>query len=148
MTNSYSPDDTLADLLSVVGTDRVLMERIKITGADPVLPSKFLIGAVGAGVIGAMGLAASELWRLRTGRVQDVSLNVGAAAIGMRASLYFRKNGDSSTESLRANMQAGLHQRVVEPGVWILPRQGRCLDSTSLQFPPPCRRSAENSGRC
>jgi crotonobetainyl-CoA:carnitine CoA-transferase CaiB-like acyl-CoA transferase len=106
--NCYSAEDTLADILSVVGTDRGLMERIQITGADPILPSKFLIGTAGAGVIGAAGLAASELWRLRTGLIQDVSLNVRAAAIGMRASLYFRKNSDSSTEPMRANMQAGL----------------------------------------
>ena len=60
--NCYSAEDTLADILSVVGTDRGLIERVQITGADPILPSKFLIGTAGAGVIGAAGLGASELW--------------------------------------------------------------------------------------
>ena len=84
MAREFSARDALADILPTFGTDDNWMDRIKITGTDPILPSKFLIGNAGAGVIGATGLAGAELWRLRTGRVQEVSVDVRAAAIGMR----------------------------------------------------------------
>ncbi len=107
MTEAFNADDALADILSNVGMDHGLMERVEITGADPVLPSKFLIGTAGAGVIGATGLAASELWQLRTGRVQDVSVDVRAAGIGMRASAYFRTADGSSKDPLLDDIQSG-----------------------------------------
>jgi hypothetical protein len=37
-------------------------------GADPVLPTPFRIGAAGAATLAASGLAATELWQVRTGQ--------------------------------------------------------------------------------
>jgi crotonobetainyl-CoA:carnitine CoA-transferase CaiB-like acyl-CoA transferase len=116
MIREFNAKDALADILSNVGVDPSMMERIEITGTDPILPSKFLIGTAGAGVIGATGLAASELWRLRTGRIQDVSIDVRAAAIGMRADTYLRKADNSARD--KATPFGGFYKG--KDGRWIL----------------------------
>jgi len=54
-----------------------------------------VVGAlvVGAAVIAATGLAASEIWRLRTGRAQAVAVDVRAAIAAFRSERYLRVNG-------------------------------------------------------
>jgi hypothetical protein len=39
-----SPRDALADLWSTVGLAPAALERVSLTGADPVLPSSFALG--------------------------------------------------------------------------------------------------------
>jgi len=55
-----------------------------------VLPSPFKIGEVATGTIGATALAAAELWRLRTGRVQQLHVDTRAAAIAFRSERHLR----------------------------------------------------------
>ena len=78
----------LGQILDTVGWDRIPSGHLKISGSDPILPSNFRIGAAGAATIGATGLAAADLWEMRTGRRQDVSINVRTAAMAMRSQLY------------------------------------------------------------
>ena len=82
------PRKALGQVLESVGWDRTPADHLQIEGSDPVLPSNFRIGAAGAATIGAVGLAAADLWELRTGRRQDVSINVRAAAMAMRSQRY------------------------------------------------------------
>lgn len=82
------PREALDQVLSTVGWDRIPPDHLKISGDDPILPSSFRIGAAGAATIGAAGLAAADLWELRTGRRQDVSIDVRTAAIAMRGQRY------------------------------------------------------------
>ncbi|HKW54442.1 MAG TPA: acyl-CoA hydratase, partial [Stellaceae bacterium] len=64
---------TSAALHELLGIAGLSAQRIEITGADPVLPTPFRIGAAGAATIAASGLAAAELWQARTGRSQQVA---------------------------------------------------------------------------
>jgi hypothetical protein len=57
-------------------------------GADPVLPTPFRIGAAGAAKLAASGLAATELWRARTGRRPRVTVDVRQATAALRSSRY------------------------------------------------------------
>ena len=66
-----------------------------IHGADPVLRTRYRIGAAGAAALGAMGLAAAELWQLRGGRAQRVAVNLRAAAASLRSSRYLRIDGQA-----------------------------------------------------
>ena len=66
-----------------------------IHGADPVLRTRYRIGAAGAAALGAMGLAAAELWQLRGGRTQRVAVNLRAAAASLRSSRYLRIDGQA-----------------------------------------------------
>ena len=58
----------LEGLWSRAGCEPTALERVTLTGADPILPTDFKIGTAATAVIAAGALAASEIWRLRTGR--------------------------------------------------------------------------------
>lgn len=66
---------------------------VRLRGADPVFPTPFLVGAAGAGALGALGRAVARLWELRTGRSQEVSVDVRAAAASLRSATYLEING-------------------------------------------------------
>ena len=90
MMNSY---EALNDILATAGTGPAQDDQVRITGDDPVLPTNFLIGTAGAAVISATGLAASNLWELRTGRSQAVSIDVRRAAMAMRSDRFLYRDG-------------------------------------------------------
>src|SRR5258708_5951889 len=61
-----APLGALEQIWAVAGGDPSALERVSIIGDDPMLPTDIRIGTAAAGVIAATGLAASEIWRLRT----------------------------------------------------------------------------------
>lgn len=80
----------LQELKPIAGwTDRDL-EQITISGNDPVLHTRFPVGEIAAGVHAACGLASAKLWELRTGRRQQVSVDVRSAVATMQSFFYFR----------------------------------------------------------
>jgi len=95
-----TPFSTLAGILDTVGFDTVPADHVTFSGADPILPSNFLIGTAGAASIAACGLAATDLWELRTGRRQDVGMDLRTGAIAMRSSRYTRKLGGEASSGM------------------------------------------------
>ena len=69
-----------------------------LTGGEPALPSSFAIGTAAQASIAASALAAAELWRLRTGRQQQVSVDMRDAAIEFRSDHYVRVGSDPPKE--------------------------------------------------
>ena len=88
-----SARSVLARLWSLAAFDRRALDRIDLTGEEPALPSVFPIGTAASACIGAAGLAASELWRLRTGSAQPVRVAMRHAAIAYRSERYLRIEG-------------------------------------------------------
>jgi crotonobetainyl-CoA:carnitine CoA-transferase CaiB-like acyl-CoA transferase len=88
-----SPIAILSDLWSGAGGATAAPERVRLTGGDPALPSSFRVGAAAQATIGAAALAASDIWRLRTGREQCVSVDMRHAAIEFRSERYMRLDG-------------------------------------------------------
>jgi crotonobetainyl-CoA:carnitine CoA-transferase CaiB-like acyl-CoA transferase len=86
--------NTLEQLWHAAGGDGAALARVTLTGADPLVPTDFKIGTAAAAVIAAAGLAAAELWRLRTGRAQSVAVDGRAAVAAFRSERYLRVNGD------------------------------------------------------
>ncbi len=82
----------LAELAASTALDPAA-SPVEISGADPVFPTRYRIGTAGAASLAAVGLAASELWALRTGRRQRVSVDVRAAAASLRSTRYVRLDG-------------------------------------------------------
>jgi crotonobetainyl-CoA:carnitine CoA-transferase CaiB-like acyl-CoA transferase len=68
-------------------------QEVAFTGSDPVFPTPYLVGTAGAAALAAVGLAASDLWFLRTGRHQAVSVDVRAAAAALRSAYYLKIDG-------------------------------------------------------
>ena len=90
----------LEHLWRVAGGEPAALERVTFTGADPILPTDFKIGTAASATIGASALAATEIWRQRTGRGQAVSVDLRAAVAAFRSERY-----------LRARDQKDLHRR-------------------------------------
>jgi crotonobetainyl-CoA:carnitine CoA-transferase CaiB-like acyl-CoA transferase len=88
----------LAALWREHGGDPAALQAIELTGADPVLPSSFAVGAAAQASITASALAATELWRLRTGKGQRVTLDMRHAAIECRSERYLRVAGRATPD--------------------------------------------------
>jgi crotonobetainyl-CoA:carnitine CoA-transferase CaiB-like acyl-CoA transferase len=86
--------DALRTILPIAGWPEDRARTVEITGgADPVLPTPFRIGAAGAAALAATGLAAADLWELRTGRRQEVAVDLRQAVASLRSGHYLQVNG-------------------------------------------------------
>ena len=84
------PRDVLADLWTRAGGAPAALDDVRLSGADPMLPSSFRVGTVAQTTIAAAGLAAADLWRRRTGARQTVSVDMRHAAAEFRSERYVR----------------------------------------------------------
>ncbi|MGH3207959.1 MAG: CoA transferase [Trebonia sp.] len=82
-----SPAAVLDELMKLAG-EQPAGPRATFGGADPVLPTAFRIGDLGAAVIAACAVQAARLFGRRAGMVQTVHVDVDAAAAAMRGSRY------------------------------------------------------------
>jgi len=62
-------------------------------GDDPVFKTPWRIAHAGSAALGAVGLAVSDLWRLRTGKTQAVDVDRHAAVMSLRSNTYVLQNG-------------------------------------------------------
>jgi len=83
------PQAALRELLALTG----LAGDATISGADPALKTPYRVGTAGAAALAAVGLAAAELWRLRSGRRQKVAVSLPAAAASLKSGAYLRIDG-------------------------------------------------------
>ncbi len=69
-------------------------DRLEIAGTgDPVFPTPFPIATAASAVLGAAGLALSDLWRLRGHAAQSVRIDTRSAAASLRSSVYVTRDG-------------------------------------------------------
>jgi crotonobetainyl-CoA:carnitine CoA-transferase CaiB-like acyl-CoA transferase len=92
------PTSVLAALWHHAGLSADALAAVTLTGADPVQPSSFAVGTAAQVSIAAAALAAAELWRLRTGRPQRVSVPMRDAAVEFRSERYLRVDGHPPEE--------------------------------------------------
>ena len=87
-------DQTLETIIRAVGWDTNLGDGVDISGdADPILPTPFRIGETAAASLAAVGLAVSDLWQLRTGRRQEISVDARRASASLRSGKYLVLDG-------------------------------------------------------
>ncbi len=80
------------DLLAALGRE-ASPTTLAITGADPILPTRFRVGEAAAAAIGAQAVAAADLWCVLGGAPQRVEVDVGAAAASLLSFLLMRAPG-------------------------------------------------------
>lgn len=69
-------------------------DRLEMSGAgDPVFPTPFRIATAASAVLGAAGLALSDLWRLRGNAAQSARIDTRSAAASLRSSVYVTRDG-------------------------------------------------------
>ena len=90
------PQAALHQLLVAAGRAPRPDDEVTFTGVEPVLPTRFLLATAGAAALAAVGLAAADLWQLRTGRRQRVSVDLRAAGVAVRSDRYLSIDGRPS----------------------------------------------------
>src|SRR6202140_2015947 len=88
-----SPSETLADLWILAGGDPSALDAVTLTGEEPQLPSSFRVAAAAQASIAATGLAAAQIWKLRSGQSQDVAVDMRHAVVECRSQRYLRVDG-------------------------------------------------------
>lgn len=86
---------TLNSLLSQIGlSPGDSGGAIDILGHDPVVPGRHRHGLASAAALAAQGAAIAAIWKLRSGRGQDVSVDLRRAVLpGLRTVRYLEQNG-------------------------------------------------------
>src|SRR5262245_45402874 len=92
------PNTALADLWRFAGHGADALDAVTLTGAEPALPSSFAVGTMAQATIAAGALAAAELWRLRSGKRQRISVAMRDAAIEFRSERYLQVDGKPAPE--------------------------------------------------
>lgn len=84
-------NNALKTLLPIAGWTEDRAKVLEITGGtDPILPTPFRIGETSTAALAAVGMAAADLWALRTGRLQDVAVDARQATASLRGGRYMR----------------------------------------------------------
>jgi len=114
---------------AVGGLQRPPAGAVTITGTDPVFSTRFKIAETCAAVLGGVGLAVSDIWQLKTGRAQDVTIDARHAAAGLRSSVYLqRPNPDGAFKAVinrhHESMIAITQPWRTKDGRWVLTHFG------------------------
>jgi len=106
---ALNSNTVLAALWRAAGCDQAALADVQFTGAEPVLPSSFAVGTAAQATIGAAALAAAELWRLRTGRRQNVRVDGKTPADHHDAIAGLYRCGDGRFARLHTNLPHHCH---------------------------------------
>jgi len=85
-----TPREILSDLWTLAGGDPAALDAVTLTGEEPQLPSSFRVAAAAQASIAAAGLAAAEIWKLRSGQDQKVAVDMRHAVVECRSERYLR----------------------------------------------------------
>ena len=91
-----TPRQILTDLWTSAGGDIAALDAVTLTGQEPQLPSSFRVAAAAQASIAAAGLAAAQIWKLRSGQSQDVAVDMCHAVVECRSERYLRVDGKGS----------------------------------------------------
>jgi crotonobetainyl-CoA:carnitine CoA-transferase CaiB-like acyl-CoA transferase len=86
--------DALGSLLPLAGWPEDRAHGVEIAGgADPILQTPYRVGEAAGAAVAASGLAAADLWALRSGGAQSVAVDRRQAAAAMRSNHYIGVDG-------------------------------------------------------
>src|SRR5277367_6654689 len=85
-----SPKQILSDLWALAGGEPAALDYVTLTGGEPQLPTSFRVAAAAQASIAAAGLAAAEIWKLRSGRDQEIAVDMRHAVVECRSERYLR----------------------------------------------------------
>ena len=81
--------NAFSTLSTIAGWPDGCQQQIEITGGtDPVLPTPFKITETSTAALSAVGLAVNDLWEIRTGKRQNISINSRQATASLRSGKY------------------------------------------------------------
>ena len=86
-------DEILSDIWTSSGGEPSALDALTLTGDEPQLPSSFRVAAAAQVSVAATGLAAAEIWKMRSGEAQDVAVDMRHAVVECRSERYLRVDG-------------------------------------------------------
>jgi crotonobetainyl-CoA:carnitine CoA-transferase CaiB-like acyl-CoA transferase len=92
-TAMQTPREILADLWTSAGGDPLALDAVTLTGDEAQLPSSFRVAAAAQASIAAAGLAAAQIWQMRSGQSQHVAIDMRHAVVECRSERYLRVDG-------------------------------------------------------
>ena len=88
-----TPREILSDLWLSAGGEPAALDAVTLTGEEPQLPSSFRVAAAAQTSIAAAGLAAAQIWKLRSGQSQGIAVDIRHAVVECRSERYLRVDG-------------------------------------------------------
>src|SRR4051794_12054110 len=88
-----TPREILADIWRSAGGDACALDNVRLSGDEPQLPSSFRVAAAAQVSVAAAGLAAANIWQLRSGQSQDVAVDMRHPVVECRSERYLRVDG-------------------------------------------------------
>jgi crotonobetainyl-CoA:carnitine CoA-transferase CaiB-like acyl-CoA transferase len=85
-----SPREILRDIWTSAGGEAAALDALTLTGDEPQLPSSFRVAAAAQVSVAATGLAAAEIWKMRSGQAQQVAVDMRHAVVECRSERYLR----------------------------------------------------------
>jgi hypothetical protein len=89
-----SPREILRDIWTSAGGEVSALDALTLTGDEPQLPSSFRVAAAAQVSVAATGLAAAEIWKMRSGEAQEVTVDMRHAVVECRSERYLRVDGN------------------------------------------------------
>ena len=121
--------NALEEVLAIRDAAAPRADEVTVLSSDPVLPTRFRIGDTCAAVLAGIGIAVNDLWEMKTGRRQTVSIDVRRAAAGLRSSDHVQ-HGDgngafhSSVDQAHLDMRKLTQPWPTKDGRHVLPHFG------------------------
>lgn len=117
------------EVMAVRGKQSPAAGEVTITGHDPVFSTKFKIGQTCAAVLAGVGTAVNDLWELKTGRRQQVAIDVRHAAAGLRSTEYMQRPDASGAFAPVVSASHKAMRAITQPWPtkddrWVLPHFG------------------------
>ncbi|WP_291858289.1 CoA transferase [Bradyrhizobium sp.] len=89
-----SPREILAEIWTRAGGDAAALDAVTLSGEEPQLPSSFRVAAAAQASVAATALAAAQIWQMRSGQAQDVTVDMRHAVVECRSERYLRVDGE------------------------------------------------------
>src|ERR1700704_5693968 len=88
-----STTEILTAIWTSAGGDPAALNAVRLSGDEAQLPSSFRVAAAAQASVAATGLAAAEIWKLRSGGSQEVAVDMRHAVVECRSERYLRVDG-------------------------------------------------------
>jgi crotonobetainyl-CoA:carnitine CoA-transferase CaiB-like acyl-CoA transferase len=119
----------LEEVMDIRGKGMPEDGEVTITGADPVLPTRFKIADTTAAVLAGVGTAVNDIWEMKTGRRQKIAIDVRKTAAGLGSSRYLQRPDANGNFKAVVNENHEKMIQITQPwptkdGRWVLPHFG------------------------
>ncbi len=86
----------LESIWHLTGESLACLDRVVLSGSEPIFSSVYKTGVVSQTTIAAAGLAAAEIWKHRTGTDQTIKVDMTHSSVSFRSERYSTVDGKPS----------------------------------------------------